>query len=162
MPGKSCKDQVSNVQKNPYDIPWNPAWFIGILMMAYYDHWAVFSIPYRKTTRGILGSLLAPGGAETVYGAEVYGVRFGVCGSKPLPMTGSDLEWPSPRFRSAHLSSLNKEDIAVELGWFVNSQKMWPFVFAMVKRWPLKTVAGDLQLENEHLSSFLCLFKVFF
>lgn len=36
-----------------------------------------------------------------------------------------------------------------------------PFVFTMVKTWPLKTVVGDLQLENEHLSSFLRLFKVF-
>ena len=35
----SLKPEMSDEQRepNPYDIPLNPDWFIGILIMAYYD-----------------------------------------------------------------------------------------------------------------------------
>ena len=31
-----CRGHLSSVQ-NPVDIPWNPGWFIGILILAYYN-----------------------------------------------------------------------------------------------------------------------------
>ena len=47
--------KLSNVQ-NPYDIPWNPGWLIGILIMAYYNPYITGSyfIPFIQQIAGVL------------------------------------------------------------------------------------------------------------